>query len=528
MTISFGRCHTDFIVDNAATPIGLDPMVPSQKNWVGIALSIAIPLVVLITMILGVVYYVHSFNRNNQSETIKKTKHASITGSIDFDGYAPPGSSISIMQRLSGQGQFTPVITNIDPIDGEGWTWTTAQAGYAYDLQANLILNGVAIAQSKILTIAAPADSEVLRINSSVPAPAKQVALSGTIDLNGYVPTGAMISVSAQAAGSTQSTTFATGVYPADGAVWSWNNAQSGVSYQVQATLLLNGSVIGRSQMQTIAAPAQNEVLTINSTLTPPAPAQVTISGTFNIDGIVPNGSTISLAARPTGTTTFTTVATNISAVDSGTWAWTTAQAGTSYDVQAYIQSNGITSTSSQILTVTAPAANEVLTLNAPAQPPMPPNSSITNTCVGQNNGLWQVQFTYNNNNAITNAQQYQLTVGTSSGGNQLVNVTGNPSNPNNPSQSQTYTTGYLFTQGTTYFAQWSYATCANCNTFSPFSNSLQFYCNPAVPTNTPTPTLQPTNTPIPPTPTYTPVPTVLPTHTPTPTPILPTNAIKH
>ncbi|HEX8966000.1 MAG TPA: hypothetical protein VF820_06235 [Patescibacteria group bacterium] len=499
----------------------------ANKNLTSLILSIFIPLFVLLLMIFVAIFYMQYRSRPVVTQNTTKSAPTTISGSIDLDGYVPDGSSITITQRLMGQGLFTPVVSGIEAKDTAVWAWNAAQYGLAYDLQANIMLNGKIIAQSKILTIAAPAEEETLRIVSDIPAPLKTSTISGKINLNGYVPTGATITVLARKIGETDYQTITSGIYPSDGVTWDFNNAYQGVTYEVEALLLLNGVTVARSQSLVVAAPANYEELTINSTATPPGPTIVSISGQLDVNGVVPPNSVVVIGERMSGTPQFSIVTTGIPVVDGSTWIWNAATAGKSYDIQAYVQVGGVTVSQSQILTVAAPAQNEILTLNLPLQPPSPPQNSMTNTCVGKGpNGLWQVQINYNINNVVSSIQQYSLTVGTNTGGSQLVNITTQPANINAPNQTQSYTTGYLFTEGQTYFAQWAYATCSNCSNFSSYSPSLQFYCQ-TPPTTIPTPI--PSATPIPtsiPVPSATPVPPTATSIPLSPTPPPPTNGL--
>ncbi|MCL5438753.1 MAG: hypothetical protein M1268_02055 [Patescibacteria group bacterium] len=489
-------------------------------------IGIAVFVLILIQLVFGIFYFQNRNNKNSSSGGSESIGLSSISGTIDFNGVAPSDSTISVLARKVGESNFNTVITNISPIDGAVWSWDGSQSGVAYEIQGFLMQNGNKIGQSDSQIIVAPADSEVIRINSkATPQKPQKSTLSGSIDLNGYVPVGATINISARKSGVSQFNPIVSSLSAKDGITWSWNEADSGATYDVQAYLILNNATISQSKILTTAAPAYNETLRINSTAVPPGgPTLVSISGTIDHNGIIPQNSTYSIATRQSGTSQFNTVLSGIPVADDVSWNWNQATNGVTYDIQAYLITNGNTTTSSQIITVAAPAVNEILTINAQNVPPVPPANSMTNTCVGKSNGLWQVQFLYNNNSVIKSAQQFAFTVGTSGGGNQMVNNTVTPSNPNNPG-TQSYTSGFIFSEGQSYYAQWAYSTCTSCNTFSPFSPSLQFYCNTPPPTNTPTLTPIPTNTPVltnTPTPTNTPIPTPTstPTQTPTPTPV--------
>lgn len=516
----------------------------SSKKWIYIGIALVFLAIYTIAALTGYKFF---FGNKAELPSITQWKgNSTVSGTLDLNGTPPQGATIAVEAKRNGESSYTIVASGISPIDGATWSWGGAESGVDYSFRAVLQTNGNTVARSDNTNIVAPATEEVLRMNlpsasfaagtATMPSDTTSAqtqtpsSISGIFNLNGYIPPTSTINILARKQGDSNFIVVAQSIPAIDNGAWSWTNSIQNTTYEVQA-VVSTGSTSLSSQVVTMTAPATNEVLTINSNIQPPTPAIVSISGTFNLNGSIPSGSTISVATRVTGTSQFNTVLSGINAINNATWSWNQATSGTSYDIQASLISNGNTVAQSQILTVSAAASGESLTINATNQPPTPPSGTITNNCVGTSNGLWQVSFNYNNNNAVQNAQQFQFQVGTSSGGNQMVSVTNNPSNPN---QSQNYTSGFVFTQGQTYYAQYSYATCQNCSTWSTWSAPLQFYCNPQAPTNTPTqiptpsvsPTSGPTNTPIP-TPTNTPSPTVAPTavltptHAPTATPII-------
>lgn len=502
-------------------PLPSNPMpspshAPFVKQHMVLILLSLVVVSILFTIVLGFLYISKDVIRSDRkaSNGLIAAGSVSISGMLDINGQIPEGATISILARRDGESDYKVVVKSATVTDGGAWEWVGASRNEPYNIQAVMNSGGQTVSKSNTITVVAPADSEVLKFNiQSSAATQTPTTISGTVGLNGYIPPNASLSISAGQAGAALATVVS-GLPAVDNVSWSWGNALSGVTYSLQANIVVNGSVVASSTLYTTAAPATNEVININSTLTPPAPTPVPISGSININGYVPSGSTVNIAARQTGTASFTTFASNISPTDGTAWTYPSGLSGTSYDLQASLMSNGTTLSQSQILTVPAPASNELLTINAQAQPAAPPANSMTNTCVGVNpsTNLWQVQISYNTNNAVPNVQQYLLTIGNNQGGSQFLSNTSTPLNPSSPNQTQTYTTGFLFTSGQTYYAQWAYSTCATCNTFSQNSSSLQFYCTTPQPTNTPTPSLTPTNTP---SPTNTPIPTNTPTLTP-------------
>lgn len=509
------------------------PKSQGKSRWILIAVLAGI---CILAYTLIVIYGFNFFTGNKQigvTPSSVSSDATSISGKIDLNGTPPKGATIAIGLRQNGQTSYTTVVTNVGAVDGAVWSWNEAKSNTEYILVAYLQVNGETVATSSKLVLVAPADSETLTIN--VPASTTaggssvQSAISGTFNINGYIPTNSSLTIATRPVGGNQFSNVLIGLPATDNSIWSWIQANQNTQYEIQATLLVNGIVQNQSQVVTVTAPATNEVLTINSTATPPTPVVTGISGTISLNGYVPpSGSYITLGVRVTGTGQFNQITGNMSATDGVAWVYNNAQSGTSYDLQAYLWQNNQPYSQSQILTVSAPATGEVLTINAQTPPnTTPAGGSISISCTSYSSSvnLWQITVNYNTNNGLQNPAQYLLNVGTNQGGNQQINLTTTPSNPN---QTQTYVSGYLFTQNTTYYAQYAYATCSNCNSFSPFSPSLTFTCNqPATPTPTytPTPTLTttpiptPTNTPIP-TPTNTPIPpTATPTNTPIPTP---------
>jgi hypothetical protein len=474
----------------------------------------------LLTYTLIVIYGFQYFSGNKtehpQTKFLAASKTA-VSGTIDLNGLPPDGSDITILVRKNGES-FHPAIEHIAAIDGAVWTWNDATPNTEYILEAHLQQNGKDIARSAKLVLIAPADSETLRINlptqpQPTATPPIQSAISGSFNLNGYIPSGSSISIAARKVGDTNFANVASNLPAVDNSSWSWTSSLQNTQYELQATLSANGTTVTQSQVITVTAPATNEILTINSTAQAPTPSTVGISGIINLNGYVPpTGSYITLGIRPTGSTQFTQLSTNFAATDGVSWSYGNATSGTTYDIQAYLWQNNTPYAQSQILTVPAPATGEVLVINAMTPPATTPSgNSISINCNSYSSSanLWQITVNYNNTSAIQNAQQYWLTIGTNPGGNQQVSLITNPANPN---QTQTYITGYIFNGSLTYYAQYAYATCANCNSWSPFSPAVTFTCS-APPTATPVPS----NTPIP-SPSYTPIPT------PTTTPPVPTN----
>ena len=453
---------------------------PFTSDWVNVLLGVVIGGIILFSVVM--LYLI--FSPKKQPVIIKQTVQqnqttqvpAIISGVINFNGYAPEGASIILSQRSStGHDVFAPFAT-IPATNNSSWKWDGAFSGMSYEIQASLLINGKTQDVSNILTVAAPAVNQVVQVQSTVTAPPKPATIAGIVDVSGYIPPGTSLSILEKKDSDTDFTPIASGLTPIDKISWAWDKAVTGTQYEIRAFLQQGSTTILKSDKIIVTAPATNEVIYLTSNLTSPQPIQTSISGNIVLNGTIPSGSSLSVWYRPTGTSQFAQVVTNMYPQSGTTWTWKDALSGTLYDFQASLTQGATTVAQSQIVTVPAPTDNTVLIINAPTIPLSPQgNSTMTNTCIGKNTStnLWQVQIMVNNNSVIQNMQQYRLIIGTSSGGNQMYDVTNSVINQSSPS----ITTGFIFTPSQTYFAQWAYATCSNCNTFSTFSQPLQFSC---------------------------------------------------
>ncbi len=270
--------------------------------------------------------------------------------------------------------------------------------------------------------------------------------------------------------------------------------AIEGQRYEVRGILSNNGRIIGTSNTIVLTAPAQNELLEINSTALAPKPTPApssnpaegttntgsTISGYINLNGAVPQGATMVIISRQSGTTDFQVVQDSISPKDDALWSWNGGENGKSYDIKAVLKKpNGDgtfsdVSTSNQI-TVTSPAENQPLSINSSFLLPPPPGGRIALLCKTKNaaTNQWDAVLNYN---SIDQANAYWFQVGTTSGGSDFVNTV-------LPTTGGTLqTTNVTFNDSVTYYARYAYSYNGNASTntpndFSPFSSGTSFKC---------------------------------------------------
>ncbi len=446
------------------------------------------PLIIMLSISVGIVLIMliwFLFFGGNKNKAVLKlipqimevtpTPQVAVTisGIIAFEGYAPEEAYLVIVERTSPTGDFKSVVTGLTPQNGSiPWTWKDATNGSNYEIQAQLKIRGKTIQQSTSVSVSAPAETVTLDLISQQQPPIPQkTSISGNVHLDGYLPTGSTITVLSRPTGTGTYSPVITGLPAQNNSAWNWNNAMSGQTYDITVQLKnVSGAIISSDPDKTITAPASGLVFDISSTLHPPAPKTTGISGTVTINGSIASNSYVTLAQRKTGTSTFSQIGT-IAAKDDSNWSWNSAITGIRYDLQAYLWVDGKPFASSNILTVTAPSTNNLMTINAQLVLAAPSANTINVTCNGQQNGNFQATITYNTNAALQNAQQYKVVISNATNGNTVVNTTLTPANPNT---IQTLTTGYQFSSGTTYYVQYAYS---NNNVFSSLSPSLQFSC---------------------------------------------------
>lgn len=211
--------------------------------------------------------------------------------------------------------------------------------------------------------------------------------VSGTINFNGLKPAenpnqAASIKLMQRAKGQADFSDTGVSVPVADQAEWRWENAATGTTYELKANGYIGDQLLKSTNTIITTAPASDQVLTFNITTvdlpenlrpTPPAaPEPVSVNGTLVINGFIPAGATVTIYGRPTGTTAdYQAAVENIPAKNGANWTYNNATAGETYDYQAELYtSTGDFIGQSTYLTVTAPAANEIVTINSSAAAP--------------------------------------------------------------------------------------------------------------------------------------------------------------
>jgi hypothetical protein len=260
--------------------------------------------------------------------------------------------------------------------------------------------------------------------------------------------------------------------------------------------------VIGTSQILTVLAPSQNAKFTVISsvpsntptsspkptvpagqTTTPtptptptPTAALAKISGNISFHGAAPINSRIVVLQKLSNASTYQVAADSLTPIDGTMWQWDNATGGNSYSVLAVLKQKNSAGMDTDIatsapVTVTAPAAAIVLTVNSSYTLIKPSGTSTVNCTTynsGPNQNSWTVTVTFP---SFTNAQSYWLTIGTTDGGNDVVNTNGNA-----------LTVSTVFKNNTTYYARYAYATVSGVDTgsgqYSAFSDTTRLMCS--------------------------------------------------
>ncbi len=254
-----------------------------------------------------------------------------------------------------------------------------------------------------------------------------KASVSGKFDINGVIPAGATITLTAKQVGQSGSAqVVASGLAVADLSSWSFDTAEKGKTYELQAQVVENGSTVAVSSPIVVTAPADDEKLTLNLVAKSTSKTGV-ISGNIEVNGYIPSGSTIVIKGRRLGSEEFSTVAQNLPGQQTQFMSYSTAVAGTTYEVQGVLlASNGKAIGNSDILTVTAPAVNETLVINstataptaAPTTAPTGNNSNSNQPAAGSVNISGSINF---NGAAPANSRIVVFqSQGTTSGNNQV------------------------------------------------------------------------------------------------------------
>ena len=402
-----------------------------------------------------------------------------ISGNIQYNGITPDDPTIGkvvLLAKEPGDSDFKTVNNNIPLEDQAFWHWDQASEGVTYQLKAYVEVDGQRIADSSTITVTAPSVDQVLIFNVTaedlpmsllIGSPA---TISGQVDLNGYIPPGSTIALYGKEKGAQDFVPGATGLAAVDGTQVSWDGAKTGTSYTFYGTLIgPDGAEIGSSEEVIVVAPAANQRIRIDSTVKPPDEI-VNISGTVRLNGSTQPNSTILLLQRKPGEGNYHAFD-RIPAVNNSRWTFDEAVSGAEYEITASLQVNEVNTTSGNVIRVTAPAANEVITIDSMFSL-NPPTQAPQAVCTGRSEGSssWNVVLTFP---VIKDATQYWVEAGRSQGARdilgQRVDAGSSPVQRN-----------IVVEENATTYSRYAYAFNSSCREeqcFSSYSPTLTFKC---------------------------------------------------
>ncbi len=404
---------------------------------------------------------------------------ATISGSIKYNGVKPDDPSqgkVVVEQREIGETQYEIAVDNLPLEDNASWAWKEAEEGKTYQLRAYVQYQGKRVSESSTTTATAPANGQNLTFNvtaEDIPSSGgdtstSTVTISGTLNLNGYVPSGSFVNILSREGSSGDFQTLSQGIPAVDGRKLTWSTAKAGVYYTFRGQLFdVNGNPIGTSEDVSIVGPASSQILTIDSIAQAPA-EKTSITGQVILNGPTQPNSTILLLQRKPGDKNYTAFD-RIAANSGAQWSFDDAVSGQAYEISASLQVNEQDTSVGNVLRVTAPAENETITINTNYSL-TPPTQTPTASCGNQQEGRWNVSVTFP---AIQNAAQYFMQIGTSQGSRdtfqERTNATGG-----------SVTRNILIDQDKDYYAAYAYtfdSSCSSQQCFSGSSPTLIFKC---------------------------------------------------
>ncbi len=243
-------------------------------------------------------------------------------------------------------------------------------------MKNNNLLIGIIVALLVVLAFVVYFLLQKNEYTSSTDSP----TVSGTFDVNGVVPQGSTIAIYKKVYNSDDKLTEAASGFAADdGGAWSIGDLETGESYEIVGQLMSGDKTIAVASPITVTAPATEETLVFNVPGDISANRTVTVSGTVLVNGYIPAGSSVTLQSRVAGSSEWGDNVTELPATRSQVVSNPNAIEGQTYEViGSLFNSSGQRIGSSQILTVTAPAANELLSINSQATPPAAPTPTGT------------------------------------------------------------------------------------------------------------------------------------------------------
>ncbi|MEK9175859.1 MAG: hypothetical protein AAB520_00275 [Patescibacteria group bacterium] len=218
-----------------------------------------------------------------------------------------------------------------------------------------------------------------VRLTSSDQKPETKITqastISGKFDINGVIPVGSVISVTKKEVGSVISEVSVKNLPAVDESTWSISGLTAGKTYEIIAQITVNNKTVASSSILTLTSPANGEKLVFNISGGSENQSAI-ISGNIQVNGYIPANSTISVFGKLTGESSYALFADKLPAKDRQFMSYIDAKAGAGYEIIGYLYDSSKNQIgSSSALMVTAPAVDELITINSIALAPTPTQS---------------------------------------------------------------------------------------------------------------------------------------------------------
>jgi hypothetical protein len=207
-----------------------------------------------------------------------------------------------------------------------------------------------------------------------------------------------------------------------------------------------------------------------------PASVSASLSGDISFHGEAPVNSRVVVFQKLLGASTYQLVVDNLTPIDGTLWQWNSPVGGDTYSVIAVLKQKQSDGSDADIaysapVTVTAPAGFIVLTVNSAYSLAKPTGTASVNCTTynsGPNQNNWNVTVNFP---SYSGAQSYWLEVGSTNGGNDIINTHGSA-----------LSSLAIFNNNTTYYARFAYAAVSGVDTgsgqYSVFSDPTLHICS--------------------------------------------------
>lgn len=454
-----------------------------KRNFLVIGITIVI-LIGIYALFSWGFKQANSLNSGNKTTTNTEQKPSknSLFGTINFTNNPPSQLNVvgEIYYRVANsQTNFIPSGDSFN-LNQTNWQLKKLKNNVAYEIMAQFYINNQKVAQTEVITAKTPSDALVLNCEQDWQKFISGGKITGNISIDGFMPPGSKVVIVEDVPSDNGITSQPAFTFDPPASVMSYTlDGVSALGHHLYSAELYNsaGEKIGVSIEKVQAEVGDSNVnFTINSTAIPNVANNQSqtplLSGQVEIKGPLRANSRILVSGRPTDQGEFVPwqVLTNLSE-NTVYWQYSQAQENVQYEIQATLQVNGETVSSSQIINTKAPQKNLRLSLSTNYFLSVPNQAVQIESCVLKGDA-WETSIIIPE---IDLASQYWLEVGTGA------------NNFNLYSRKHAATSGPLsirvgnLSKGKKNFVRFSYAVCQGCTSdtnFSPWSKTLTFVCN--------------------------------------------------